>query len=348
MFMAAKRSSCVAALVAMTSLSTTLATVAKEPLATLAVTSADGAEGFAIINALLLDPGIEPPSLLASQIVALVTDPSSTEARSLHRAGCTIRLETSPSAFVNTRWALILPPLTDDRLEVATAAIKAAAAAHVETAFLLSVIGADGADPPPSLNDYGKLERLLSTAFPGGSAGGTAVVLQTFFYSSNLLLWAADVKNTSSFRLPLSSTSCLAPLYEADVASTVAALISHSQPQPGALSSRYPLASRTLKLTGPRWHRGATIADAASAAVGVPFAFVPADRRISESILQRSALTPSEVALLLDLIDLQQLPGQPACEGAPGSADFAALTGRNATSVLRFFQENAQAFRPQK
>ena len=156
---------------------------------TLAVTSADGHEGFELISALLKEPS-------AVHVRAIVSDITSAKAQALAQRGCTLRVEGAPEAFAGASSALILPPLTADRLQRATAAIAQAAAtglglglglglgsgsgprsglgsglanpdyyrdqaaaARVPAAYLLSVIGADSPSAPPSLGEYGQLEQ---------------------------------------------------------------------------------------------------------------------------------------------------------------------------------------------
>ena len=294
----------------------------------LAVTSADGHEGFELISALLKAPS-------AVHVRAIVANITSAIAQTLAKQGCTLRLEGAPDAFIGASSALILPPLTADRLQRGTAAIAEAAAARVPAAYLLSVIGADSPSAPSSLGDYGKLEQTLRTAFSSRS-----VILRTFFYSSNLLLWASDVQRARALRLPLPSDACLAPLYAGDVSAVVAALASLGDRQAGSSGC-----GRTLALTGPMWHGGASIAAIASAAVGSPLGFDAVQNATAATILQQGGgLDPSEARLLLDLLALQRRPAP--CEGRPASPDFFACTGRNASSLHRFFAENAEAFRP--
>ena len=160
---------------------------------TLAVTSADGHEGFELISALLKEPS-------AVHVRAIVADITSANAQTLAQRGCTLRVEGAPEAFAGASSALILPPLTADRLQRATAAIAQAAAAglglgqglglglgsgsgagsglgselanpdrhrdqaaaaRVPAAYLLSVMGADSPSAPPSLGEYGQLEQAL-------------------------------------------------------------------------------------------------------------------------------------------------------------------------------------------
>ena len=90
-------------------------------VSTLAVTSADGHEGFELISALLMEPS-------AVHVRAIVTDITSANAQTLAQRGCTLRVEGAPEAFAGASSALILPPLTADRLQRATAAIAQAAA----------------------------------------------------------------------------------------------------------------------------------------------------------------------------------------------------------------------------
>jgi len=90
-------------------------------VSTLAVTSADGHEGFELISALLKQPS-------AVHVRAIVTDIRSANAQTLAQRGCTLRVEGAPEAFAGASSALILPPLTADRLQRATAAIAQAAA----------------------------------------------------------------------------------------------------------------------------------------------------------------------------------------------------------------------------
>ena len=179
-------------------------------------------------------------------------------------------------------------------------------------------------------------------------------MLRTFFYSSNLLLWASDAQRARALRLPLPADACLAPLYAGDVSAVVAALASPAGRRAdgrhaGSGGCGQALArggnQRTLALTGPAWHSGPQIAAIASAAVGSPLGFDAVQNATAATILQQGGgLDPSEARLLLDLLALQRRPAR--CEGRPASPDFLACTGRNASTLHRFFAENAQAFRP--
>jgi len=308
------------------------------PTSILAVTSADGQEGVALISALLE----ETAAHVHVHVQAIVANLTSADARRLAEQGCTLRLEGAPDAFAGASWALILPPLTADRLQRATAAIEQAAAAGVPAAFLLSVIGADSPSAPPSLADYGKLEQALLRP----AAFARAVILRTFFYSSNLLLWARDVRRTRALRLPLPGEACLAPLYAGDVSAVVASLVSPNSQAGGRADGSGSGCGGVLTLTGPTWHGGASIAAIASAAVGAPLSFDSVQNTTVAAILEAGGggLDPSEARLLLGLLALQRRP-EP-CEGRAASRDFLECTGRNASSLQRFFTEHAQAFRP--
>ena len=119
----------------------------------------------------------------------------------------------------------------------------------------------------------------------------------------------------------------------------VAALASRSKPLPPS--------ERVLNLTGPTWLSGEGLASAASAAALAPVAFERSDRRSAAALLEAQGLDPSEAVLLLDLLELQQQGGTRACVGAPPvSHDIERVTGAPATSVDRFFAENAAAFTP--
>ena len=299
---------------------------ATSPSSVLAVTSADGTEGMAIITSLLTASG-------EVRVKALVSNMSSPEAQALAALGCEVKLEGSSDAFAGASDALILPPLTADRRQKGLQAITAAAAAGLRQAFLLSVIGAEQPDAPPSLADYSQLERALNAKFPA-----TSIILRTFFYSSNLLLWAADTRAHRALRLPLSG-ACLAPLYEQDVAAVVRTLILTG---PGT-----ERCGRALELTGMTWHAGGTIAAIASAAIGETIQFDPIDNATAAIILENAGgLDASEASLLLDLLALQRRATPPSCDGESASNDFHRCTGQKPSTLARFFEENAGAFRP--
>ena len=307
----------------------------QQPSPSLLVTSADGTEGFALARALL---DTHSPTGTAHRVVASVANRSSAAAERLASLGADVRSEDDPAVFRSVGWALILPPLTADRLERGTAMIEAAAKAGVPNAYLLSVIGADRPNAPPSLAQYYALEKKLAEAY--GRSGGTSAVLRTFFYSSNLMLWASDVRAKQALRLPL--TGCLALLYETDVARVVAAL---------AAANTLPSPSHTVyELSGPAWRTGDSLAAAASAATGSRVSFEQVSADTAADILKAAAgLDASEAKLLVDLLHLQQGGGGEAseCEGAPPlSGDIERLTGKPASTAERFFEEEAAAFRP--
>ena len=138
--------------------------------------------------------------------------------------------------------------------------------------------------------------QALRAAFPA-----RAIVLRTFFYSSNLLLWASDAQRARALRLPLPADACLAPLYAGDVSAVVAALASPAGRRAdarhaGSGGCGQALArggnQRTLALTGPAWHSGPQIAAIASAAVGSPLGFDAVPNATAAAILQQGGAAP--------------------------------------------------------
>lgn len=287
------------------------------------VTTADGNEGFAMVMGLLPYADVH--------VVAGVSDANSTAAQELMKAGAEVRVVTqspSPEVFRGCAWAFILAPLTADRLQVGQNLINAAAAAGVVYAALLSVIG-DPTTAPLSLDAYFQLESHLASVW----RSDRSVTLRTYFYQQNLLLWSRDVQETGRFRLPLSST-CFAPLYNADVASVVAELI-----RPARVAQGLP---KLVNLTGPRVLSGEALAEAASRATGQRLSFEEVNRTEASHILENAAgLDASEAALLLDLIDLQTEAAD--CALWPSSW-VEAITGHPATDVSQFFERNAGSF----
>eukprot|EP00927_Polykrikos_kofoidii_P061415 TRINITY_DN56252_c0_g1_i1.p1 TRINITY_DN56252_c0_g1~~TRINITY_DN56252_c0_g1_i1.p1 ORF type:complete len:378 (+),score=25.34 TRINITY_DN56252_c0_g1_i1:78-1136(+) len=294
------------------------------------VTTADGPEGSALVTALLLQRGV---SGFASKpaVIAGVADLKSAGARKLRALGAELRLVTSPpraETFEGVPWVFVLAPLTADRFERGRDLIRAAHAGGVRNAVLLSVIGA-GPSAPASLGAYYGLECELAQTWPSRSFA----VLRTYFYQQNLLLWAADVVSIGAFRLPLAS-GCFAPLYEADVAAAVTAL----------MQKRAPLVGQVFNLTGPRVLSGNMIAQVASRAVGRPgLVFEQVNRTVGAGIIEAAGgLDASEAALVLDLLMMQTSPAE--CAALP-SADMWELIRRDATDVSSFFAEHAADFR---
>lgn len=288
------------------------------------VTTADGPEGLAMATTLLELRGV--------RVLAGVADAESPASRKLKAAGAELRVVSDPprpQAFAGSSWVFVLAPLTADRLARGRALIDAAQAGGVASAALLSVIGA-GPEAPASLGAYYALERHLAEVWPAASR----VILRTYFYQQNLLLWSADVRTTGALRLPLAPGSCFAPLYESDVAAVLLAVV----------RSRVAL-GRVLHLTGPRAMSGATLAQTAATVVRAPaLRFEAVSRDAAARILESAGgLDRSEGSLLLDLMQLQARPE--ACGSYP-SPDVRAVTGRDATDVGVFFAEHAEAFRP--
>ena len=88
---------------------------------------------------------------------------------------------------------------------------------------------------------------------------------------------------------------------------------------------------------------GDDVANTATKAMGgqFHFQFEPISRHEATSILE-GELDPSEVDLLLDLLDTQT---RTPCNHWPTDT-IADITGRNATSLATFFEENADSFKP--
>mmetsp|Transcript_82017 Transcript_82017/g.253461 ORF Transcript_82017/g.253461 Transcript_82017/m.253461 type:complete len:336 (-) Transcript_82017:68-1075(-) len=287
------------------------------------VTTADGPEGSAMAAALLASPR-------KTRVIAGVSALGSPAARKLADAGAELRVvarSPSPEVFAGASWVFVLAPLTADRLERGRELIDAARRGGVKSAALLSVIGA-GPDAPSSLGAYYSLELHMQSVWPADSY----VVLRTFFYQQNLLLWASDARRTGQLRLPL-ELGCFAPLYEADVADALAEIMAREQPPGG----------RVLNLTGPQEFSGPALAEAASEAIGPPgLTFESINRTTAAKILEGAGgLDPSEASLVLDLLLWQTSPR--FCPRWP-SPDFHLVTGRQPTSASAFFEQNAAAF----
>ena len=257
--------------------------------------------------------------------------------------GVDVRLQGAPplpTLFAGVDAAFILAPLTADREERGQELI--AAAASVPNALLLSVVGADLPNVPPSLSAYAALERNFSQRALG------ARVLRTAFYQQNLLLWAESVRTSRELLLPSVLRSGLAALHQDDVIQVVTNLTaapSDTTTGRSGVGERCPHAlddsadCRILRLTGPQALGGAGIADALTRSVGSAISFVAATRERVASLLRGTGqLDESEVQLLLDLLALQA--------GGPPSDDVKLVTGADATPVSDFFDENARAFRP--
>ena len=304
------------------------------PPPVLLVTNADGPEGYALTAGLAARR-----SAVAASVAAL----NSTKARALAAMGVEVRLQGAPplpTLFAGVDAAFILAPLTADREERGQELI--AAAASVPNALLLSVVGADLPNVPPSLSAYASLERNFSLRALG------ARVLRTAFYQQNLLLWAESVRTSRELLLPSVLRSGLAALHQDDVIQVVTNLTaapSDTTTGRSGVGERCPHAlddsadCRILRLTGPQALGGAAYADALTRSVGSAISFVAATRERVASLLRGTGqLDESEVQLLLDLLALQA--------GGPPSDDVKLVTGADATPVSDFFDENARAFRP--
>jgi uncharacterized protein YbjT (DUF2867 family) len=221
--------------------------------------------------------------------------------------------------------------------------IDAAAESGVGNALLLSVV--DGVPPTQvptrnatAIDSYFAMEDLLRKKWQGN--GRHYAVLRTYFYQQNLALWAADVVATSTLRLPIGADSgCFTPLFETDVATAVAALVTNTAAAATAIN--IGRSSGTIyNLTGPLAYTGNQLAAAAASATGNrKITFKAIDVAATKALLNASGLTPSEISLVVGLIALQTT----GCSRFP-SDDLQAITGRPGTSASVFFKEHARLF----
>ena len=309
----------------------------------LLVTSADGAEGFAVLTALVSarDP---------SSLVGCVDSAGSENSLALRALGVALRpADDLRGCFSGVSFALLAAPLTADRAARASELIAAAVAARDEeglaAAFLVSVIGSTAAAAPPSVAEYGAMERELFQRW--GDVPG-AVALRTAFFQQNLLLWAGDAREHAALRLPLGPAACLAPLSSRDLASVLAALCAPAGLPPLGELPFLPAeggAPAALELSGPAWLNGSQLSAVATATAGTPLGFASIPRAEAAGVLRRAGLDASEQRLLLDLLSAQSaLPPAGGCEALQPSAGLPALLGRPGAPVGAFFLEQAAAF----
>ena len=277
----------------------------------LLLTSADGDEGFSLSLSLssLRDP---------ASIIACVEDETSTRSRALAAIHIDVRQPTRAliECFEGASYALLLPPLSQEREHVGIQLINASLVArdagrpglHLSGVFLLSVIGAEREHVPASMRAYATLERRLADAW--GPAPG-ALVLRTAFYQQNLLLWARDARHEHALRLPLSESGCFAPLSSSDVAAVVAQLaISDEAPVSVAFRDAGVAVLRgggspALELAGPAWLNGSSLATLATVSTGTKLSFEAVGADDAVGMLHMTGLDLSEAQLLVDLLTVQ-------------------------------------------
>lgn len=299
---------------------------------TLFVTSADGSEGYRLSHWLLLH------NSSAVNLIAGVDNPSCNRSQELRRRGAKLFVgRPTPDVFRNMAvdWILLLPPLTDDRLQVTIALIDASAG--VANALLLSLIDADDPNGPASFTSYLQMERHLFNHSRTGAPGLTAV-LRTYFYQQNLELWSSSVRSTGGvFELPFHT--CFAPLYEMDVAAVVAALMVKPKAE---LTATFGSDSHLmLNLTGPRVMTANELAQAASLAISGRYTSKQVSKDAAAGIVGAAGLSASEATLVVDLLEHQTTDKR--CRLGP-STDVQQVTSRPPTDISVFFQENAALF----
>lgn len=318
----------------------------------LVVAQADTPEALLLTLSLLQQEG-------GPHIIAVVSNTSARyePAAQLKAAGAEIRSDAGLTTLPPSHWAEVLfyglgrddwvfflAPLSASRLAYETVLIDAAAESGVGNALLLSII--DGVPPSqvPSRNataigSYFAMEDLLAKKWRGNERH--YAVLRTYFYQQNLVLWATDVVATSTLRLPIGADSgCFAPLFEMDVATAVASLVSNTG---AAGTHRIGNSSGTIyNLTGPLAYTGNQLAAAAASATGNrKITFKAIDVAATKALLNASGsgLSPSEISLVVGLITLQTT----GCSRFP-SNDLQAITGHPGTPASVFFKENARLF----
>jgi uncharacterized protein YbjT (DUF2867 family) len=201
-----------------------------------------------------------------------------------------------------------------------TAVIDAAAAAGVQLIVKLSAIGARVGSPLPTFGWHGEIEEYLARS------DVPAIVLQSSFFMTNLLMVAGRVANAGQLGAP--TNGARVPMIDPrDVAAAAAAVLT---------TSGYE--RRTYELTGGKAITFEEVAQALAEAIGRPVEFVNVPEEAAPAAFKGGG-PDWLVAQLLGVFELIR-------QGAYARANetVRALTGRDPRTIADFARHHAKAF----
>ncbi len=211
---------------------------------------------------------------------------------------------------------------TDGPQKVAyeTAVIDAAAAAGIRRVVKLSAIGAWVGSPLPTFDWHGQIEAHLA------QSGVPAVVLQSSFFMTNLLMVAGRVATAGQLGAPTNGAGV--PMIDPrDVAAAAAAVLTTSGH-----------AGRTYELTGGEAITFEEVAQAIAEAIGRPVEFV----NVPEEAAPAAFKGGGPDWLVTQLLGVFELIRQGAYTRTNESVR--ALTGRDPRTIADFARDHAKAF----
>jgi uncharacterized protein YbjT (DUF2867 family) len=202
-----------------------------------------------------------------------------------------------------------------------TAVIDAAAAAGVQLIVKLSAIGARVGSALPAFDWHGEIEEYLARS------GVPAVVLQSSFFMSNLLMTAGRVANTGQLGAP-SNGAKVSMIDPKDVAAAAAAVLTTSGHE-----------GRTYELTGDEAITFDDVAQALAESIGRPVEFVNVPEEAAPAAFQGGGRPEWLVSQLLGVFELIR-------QGAytRTNESVRALTGRDPRTIADFACDHAKAF----
>jgi len=201
------------------------------------------------------------------------------------------------------------------------AVIDAAAEAGVQLIVKLSAIGARVGSAVPAFGWHGEIEAHLERS------DVPAVVLQSSFFMTNLLMVAGTVANTGKLFAPAGSSKA-SMIDPRDVAAVAAAVLTDSKHE-----------GRTYELTGGEAISFDYVAQAFAKAIGRPVEFVNVPEEAAPAAFQGGGRPEWLVAQLLGVFELIR-------QGAytRTSESVRVLTGREPRTIADFARDHAKAF----
>jgi NAD(P)H dehydrogenase (quinone) len=238
----------------------------------------------------------------------------------------------------------VIPPFREHEPRHGCHLIDAAKEANVSCILLQSNLMADKANSP-MMKQYVECEHHLQQVQVKHKA-----VVRIGHLTDTFLYMANHIQQQGEIPLPTGDEK-FAPIRLRDVSRAVAYVLSGKKHQQGRLvdvgtgPSFLPKYTHgKMELTGPESLTGEQVVQRASQAVGAQFKFKSAEPREVERILKESEdLEQNEIKLILEeycLIKEGQFDHV--------SKDYEKITGRQASKVDEFFEENAHNFKPQK
>lgn len=224
-------------------------------------------------------------------------------------------------SFRDIQDLFVIPPATDDKVEIACNCIKAAKEARVKFVLLLSVVGAEKEGFTWG-DQFMRIEKYLRENGPESWC-----ILRTNYYAQNLMLLAEPLRG-GELQLP-TGEGRFAPIDVEDLGYAARCILRDW--------STYRW--KTLNLTGPMAMNGAEMAQTFATALNRPIAFRDVSPSEARQLLERQNVPEVEIRALLDFYALAK-----SNHFAEVTNDYAKICGKEPKSLLNFIEAHKSDF----